>query len=250
MHVCSLLCLLLTAISIHYRSLQLPDGGHRERPQPRRFELSFTSNPPHHHISHPPQFHTSHPLSDTQPRKPLLPAPHPLTHHQPRQSSFTFLTSTCSGASQTELSNNSGDTYILEAPSLEHSAHHGLNRDVSLSDDQRTERLSHSSANVDTVPEHLHKPLLPVYSDSSSLLTFDSRNSYSLDSEQAAATHTLSQESHRSILSSCEDQAPREQDPEESDVLPPSLNDPSVQREMVQIRDILKHFHQLKTRKK
>ncbi len=155
--------------------------------------------------------HTTHPHSDAQPRQPFLPLPHPPDHNLPPHGSFTFLTSTCGEPSQINESDSSRHTYTVDPPQQEN---------CSSDSPPTTESLSS--------PPFQPQPLLLTHPDSTSSETY--------------ATHMDSEV----VRSSSVDSLPRDEPP----ILPPSLADPAVQRELVIARDTLKHFHQLKTRKR
>ncbi len=201
---------LMCVFILYSRNLQLPDGSRTERPRPRIPSSHTTITP-----------YITHPHTDVQPRLPLLPAPHPLSqdlHH----SSFTFLTSTCSKPSNVEESATSGDTYIVDNPTPQHLE----------TDDHHT--IQTISPLVDASTHYKLQPLLFTHSDSSSSLMSDRFNS-STDSQQDVYTPVHS---------------PSIEQPSELALLPPTLTDPSVQRELVQMRDTLKHLHQLKARQR
>ncbi len=192
------------------RNLQLPDGSRTERPRPRK---------PPSHITIAPLI--THPHTDVQPRLPLLPVPHPPSQDLPH-SSFTFLASTCSNLSNIDESATPGDTYIVDNPSPQHLE----------TDNHYT--IQTISPLVDASTRYKLQPLLLTHSDSSSSRMSDRFNS-STDSQEDVYTPA-----HSPVI----------KQPLEPALLPPTLTDPSVQRELVQIRDTLKHFHQLKARQK
>ncbi len=193
------------------RNLQLPDGSRTERPRPRK--------PPSHTTITPL---ITHPHTDVQPRLPLLPVPHPPSQDLPH-SSFTFLTSTCSEPSNIEESVTPGDTYIVDNPSPQHLE----------TDDYYTIQTISPLVDAST-PRYKLQPLLLTHSDSSSSRMSDQFNS-STDSQEDVYTPA-----HSPVI----------EQPLEPTLLLPTLTDPSVQRELVQMRDTLKHFHQLKARQK
>lgn len=224
------------------RNLHLPDG--QTRPQPRRPPLPTQPVP---------SAIQTHPLYDALPRQPIHPATHKQSGTTERlanqghstEGSFTFLTSTCSEGEPTENSDTtdvSRETYIVN-----------VNRPRPTKDSSgpvlQCSQTIHSQ-DCRAAP-HDDRFLTDIQRPSDKQVNVRGSSAYQPQPVHLTQTTLSGSNSH------CKSQSIEKNNqtdvysyPHSSDGLPSSLADSSVQVEIVQMRDNLKYFHQLKAHQK
>ena len=191
--------LLIGLLSPFCRKLQISDRMSHVRPQPRKPAFLRTRAPPSETLE-----------VDTVPRvfAPLPPPSPPILYSNRRDSSFTFLPSTCSGETSTLTKPNLRGSPVPEDSKLppSHQEHHGL-------------------------------PVAQQPTDTTTLGTTAQRQTHmQLETHHSEPHPLLPPSASKDVRPGCD--------------MPTNLNDPTVQTEIIHMRNELKRYHDLRVKQR